>query len=89
MPKGRKHLTKEDNTWLATCFAKDPRSTLEIGKAECEWDHICPTEDMAKLLGALHVLVKHPDKYREMTGKDPDKAAYVYSKQIDALRRYL
>lgn len=89
MPKGRKHLTREDDTWLATCFAKATASPLEIDRAECDWDRLCTSESLAREVAVLHVLVKHPQQYKEITGKDPEKAAFDYREQIEALRRHL
>lgn len=71
--------------YLADCTAK-----------RCEWDHLVqefPTEGenerLGKTLEVLHVLVKHPDDYQELTGKDPDTAKATYREQIAAVERLL
>lgn len=53
----------------------------------CTWDHLVETEDQATVLETLHCLVKHPQKYKEMTGKEPEIAVKQYAEVIHNFRR--
>ena len=69
--------------YLADCIAK-----------ECQWDYLVEkdepeSEEIGKMLESLHVLVKHPDSYKELTGKDPDAVAYERREIIRTVRRIL
>lgn len=71
--------------YLADCIAK-----------LCEWDHLCDqfglegeNERYGKMLESLHVLVKHPEAYQEMTGKNPDVARHEYDKVLSVVSRFL
>lgn len=55
----------------------------------CEWERTMPSEKEAKVVTVLHVLVRHPDKYLEATGKDPGPAMFFYAEQINAYRKDL
>lgn len=57
--------------------------------AECGWSHVLFNENEAKLVSVLHVVVRHPEKYHETTGKDPANSEWEYRDYIRAYRRYL
>lgn len=55
----------------------------------CDWDTYQDSDDMAKLLSVLHVLTKHPEKYQEITGNDPDSKLFEYREYIRVFEREL
>lgn len=89
--KGRKRIDRIiDNTWMSTCQANlGSGSFFEIDKAKCDWSQIAPNEAIGKILSVLHVLVKHPEQYKEITGKDPERAAFDYRAELEKFRRFL
>ena len=55
----------------------------------CEWDHYADTDDETAMVAVLHVLVKHPEIYHQVTGRDPEEAAFRYREPIAAFRSSL
>jgi hypothetical protein len=45
---------------------------------ECEWSRTCKNDEIAKVVAVLHTVVKHPERYRSDTGKDPEEAEFMY-----------
>lgn len=62
--------------WAATCSL-------------CEWSSTQPTEEEAKIVSVLHVLMKHPLHYELINGKDPGAMQWEYREQIDKYRKDL
>lgn len=57
--------------------------------ASCDWAQHVETEERAKVLGVLHQLDKHPEAYRQETGKDPELMAAYYAEWIRTFRKLL
>lgn len=55
----------------------------------CDWDRVAPSEQVGRLVEVLHLLTKHPDDYRHITGNDPEIKAKEYQEYVDHFRRYL
>lgn len=60
----------------------------------CDWDFFSSTggpmgERECKIVEVLHMVVKHPDDFRVMTGRDPVRAAAEYAEMIRAWARVL
>jgi hypothetical protein len=62
--------------WAATC-------------ENCEWSRTMTTEAEARIVALLHILTKHPLRYKLVTGKDPDEAQHAYKEMIDKYRKDL
>lgn len=55
----------------------------------CDWSWTAASEEEAKVVSVLHVLVRHPEDYQKTTGKDPEHAAWVYQEQVYHYRKVL
>lgn len=55
----------------------------------CDWDHIYDTYQGAVICETLHMLTKHPEQYRDLTGKDPEVMKRKYEDEIKFFRRTL
>ena len=55
----------------------------------CEWDLYGSSEKDAVVAETLHLLTKHPEKYRELTGKDPEIAQREHYEMIQHYRKVL
>ncbi len=71
--------------YLADCIAK-----------QCEWDYLvrefgteAENEKFGRILEPLHVLVKHPEHFKELTGKEPEEAEFSYRDILKNVRRLL
>ena len=54
----------------------------------CDWDEY-DNRQIAQVLAVLHVIEKHPEAYRESTGKDPDQSKFEYREMYEALKARL
>lgn len=55
--------------------------------SDCHWDEMFETAEGAVVATTCHVVVKHPDEYRAMTGKEPEQAKKTYEDEIHYFRR--
>lgn len=55
----------------------------------CDWSRIGESAGEAKILAACHFVVKHPQEYGDLTGKDAALAEFEYMEFISAYRRFL
>lgn len=69
----------ESGNFMATCLTYP----------NCHWDILVPKEEFAVIMEVCHMVMKHPDEYKAMTGKDPDEVKFHYREYINACGRLL
>lgn len=71
--------------YLADCISK-----------QCEWDYLCEqftseqeNEKFGRALEVFHTLVKHPEEYRRMTKKEPERSEFQYRDLLEEIGHLL
>lgn len=65
-------------------MARDPHAAT---CDECEWSHTAYNRNEAQIISVLHVLYKHPERYLEITGNNPDIKKAEYQDYYVAYRK--
>jgi len=55
----------------------------------CDWDTYEDTDDRCSVMLVLHMVVKHPDAYNDLTGNDPAVVEREYADWIRTFRNRL
>lgn len=67
--------------WYTDCEYRD--------EVQCDWEQFAPSEDTARIITVLHTLEKHPERYRELTGNDPDVKKWEYREYLQTFKSLL
>lgn len=68
---------------------KDVQSYISCEESGCDWDTYDETEERVQVLWVLHMVVKHPQEYFNMTGKDPEEVMFQYKDWLNTFRSRL
>lgn len=53
---------------------------------ECDWSELADTDSDAAVMMVCHFVVKHPQRYHLLTGKDPEHVQHLYSEHIERFK---
>lgn len=56
---------------------------------ECEWSYTAFNKPEAAAISVCHALLRHPEEYQRVTGKDPARMKYEYREFLYAYRKVI